>query len=124
MSTHGCGCSGCNRREFLTAAGATVGLMAMATTAIPDEQPPEPFPRVKDCANVRAVFLYPPSSTFKDNPDGWWSWPGNEYDAEGRQKKYTQAINKMAKKLYMAVNITKEPMATDQQVQQLTAQLN
>ena len=123
MSTHGCGCSGCNRREFLTAAGATVGLMAMATTAVTAETTGD-SPIIKQKADVRAVFLYPPSSTFKDNPDGWWSWPGNEYDAEGRQKQYTREIDKISKKLGMTVNMTDEAVGTDTQVQQLAAKLS
>jgi hypothetical protein len=122
MSIQGCGCSGCSRREFLTAAGATVGLMA--TTAISANSGLDKTVRVKEGAKVRAVFLYPPSSTFRDNPNGWWSWPGNEYDAEGRQKQYTQVINKISKKLGMAVSITGEPVGSDRQVQQLAAQLS
>ena len=38
----------------------------------------------KQPAVVRVVFIYPSSNTFSKDPDGWWSWPGNEFDAEGR----------------------------------------
>ena len=85
----GCGCdAGCGRRDFLTAMGMAAG--GLAFTAIgargsEDEAKPR---RAKEPAVVRAVFLYPPSTTFSENPDGWWSWPGNEFDAEGRQKQY------------------------------------
>jgi hypothetical protein len=79
--------------------------------------------RTKKGANVRAVFLYPPSSTFKDDPDGWWSWPGNEFDAEGRQKQYTKEINKISQKLSMTVNITDEPLGNKQQVKQFCDKL-
>ncbi len=37
---------------------------------------------------IRVVFLYPPSKSYAEDPDGWWSWPGNEFDAEVRQEKY------------------------------------
>lgn len=52
----------------------------------------------KEGAEVRAAFLYPPSKTFADEKDGWWSWPGNEFDAEGRQKKYMAALRGDGKK--------------------------
>ena len=53
-----------------------------------------PPPAEKPPAVVRAVFVYPPSKTFADDPDGWWSWPGNDFDAEGRQKQYTAAFRR------------------------------
>ena len=49
----------------------------------------------KQVARVTTVFLYPPSETFANNPDGWWSWPGKEYDAEGHQLKYSEEIRKI-----------------------------
>ncbi len=54
--------------------------------------------RTRQNATVRTVFIYPPSSTFA-GPDGWWSWPGNEFDAEGRQKQYMAALRDMEKRL-------------------------
>ncbi|MHC4628403.1 MAG: hypothetical protein ACYTDV_15610, partial [Planctomycetota bacterium] len=72
---------------------------------------------------MRAVFVYPPSKTFKDDPNGWWSWPGNEFDAEGRQRLYADVLRKIADKLDMTVSITDEPVGTDRQVQILANQL-
>lgn len=123
MLEHSCGCSGCNRREFIAAAGVTAGLIAVHTIPAEASQTADIAPRTKKGANIRAVFLYPPSSTFKDDPDGWWSWPGNEFDAEGRQKQYTREINKISKNLSMTVNITDEPLGTDHQVKQFSDQL-
>jgi hypothetical protein len=51
-----------------------------------------PEPLAFPLARVRVSFLYPPSEHFAENPDGWWSWPGNEFDAEGRQVEFTQAL--------------------------------
>ena len=48
--------------------------------------------RKKQGAVVRAAFIYPPSKTFADDPDGWWSWPGNHFDAEARQKQYNGQV--------------------------------
>ncbi len=54
---------------------------------------------------IRAVFLYPPSSSYADNPDGWWSWPGNDFDAEGRQEKYLGVLDELGEKLGMNVAV-------------------
>ncbi|MBN1347239.1 MAG: hypothetical protein JXQ73_31400 [Phycisphaerae bacterium] len=105
METHaesGCGC-GCSRRGFLIGAGvATGGWVAGPLPLLLGGQSADTG-RAKKPAVVRAAFLYPPSSTFKDKSDGWWSWPGNEFDAEGRQKQYTIALREMEKKLGVRV---------------------
>ncbi|MHC4200817.1 MAG: hypothetical protein ACYSU0_12560 [Planctomycetota bacterium] len=72
---------------------------------------------------MRAAFLYPPSSRFADNPDGWWSWPGNEFDAEGRQKKYTAALGGMAKKLGMRIVAEERPVAGNEDAQRLAGKI-
>ena len=105
MSEHGCGCNDCNRRDFLAAAGLTAGLVAMQSLATDARETDGAPLRRKQGATVRAVFLYPPSQTFKDDPNGWWSWPGNEFDAEGRQTLYTETLRKIADKLAMTINV-------------------
>ena len=80
------------RRDFLAAMSGAAGALALAPLGI---QEANAAPEVGKKAVVRTVFLYPPSATFSEDPNGWWSWPGNEYDAEGRQKKYTKALREM-----------------------------
>ncbi len=81
----GCGCDGhCDRREFLAVTGAAMG--GLMLTSLQAEGSEQPASEGSEGATVRVAFLYPPSKTFADNPDGWWSWPGNEFDAEGRQR--------------------------------------
>jgi len=70
MSEHGCGCNDCNRRELLAAAGLTAGLVALHSLGADAREIDEALPRKRQGATVRAVFLYPPSKTFKDNPNG------------------------------------------------------
>ena len=82
-----------------------------------------PRPAKKEGAVVRAAFLYPPSKTFADNPNGWWSWPGNEFDAEGRQKQYTVALHGMAKKLGMRVVTQDGPIAGSKDVERLAREI-
>lgn len=123
MSEHGCGCNDCNRREFLAAAGLTAGLVALHSLPADARKTDGVLPRRRQGATVHAVFLYPPSETFREDPDGWWSWPGNEFDAEGRQRLYTEVLHKIAGKFGMTVNIADEPIGTDRQVQNLANQL-
>ena len=72
----GCGC-GCNRREFLASAALATGLTACATMGSSGTPVGTTATIRKEGATVRVAFLYPPSRTFADDPDGWWSWPGN-----------------------------------------------
>ncbi|MBM3334290.1 hypothetical protein FJY63_06480 [Candidatus Sumerlaeota bacterium] len=117
-----CTC-GCNRREFVTGlltAGAALGLRGMsashAGTAAQEE-------RKKQGAVVRAAFLYPPSKQFADNPDGWWSWPGNHFDAEGQQKRYMAAFQEMEKKLGMKIVADNEAIGTADGVQRFISEI-
>jgi hypothetical protein len=64
----------------------------------------------KKPAVVRALFLYPSSSRFSGKPDGWWSWPGNDFDAEGRQKEYMAEFQKIEKKLGMKIAVEPKPV--------------
>jgi len=123
VSECGCGCSGFSRRGFLAAAGVTAGLVAVRSLAGEKGLEPGEAGRGKEPAKVRAVFLYPPSSTFADDPDGWWSWPGNEYDAEGRQKKYTAELRKIEKKLSMKIDVADRPVGSDEQVHAIEKQI-
>ncbi|MHC4353838.1 MAG: hypothetical protein ACYS0H_14100, partial [Planctomycetota bacterium] len=112
-----------NRRSFLAAAGATYGTLTIPwlnAGAAKSRQSPR---RRKEGATVRAVFLYPPSTAFSDDPDGWWSWPGNEFDAEGRQKSYTAALQEVEKRLGMKVITQKRPVANNADAQQLIREL-
>ena len=120
----GCGCdAGCGRRDFLTAMGMAAGGLAFtAIGAQAGEDGEKPAGR-KQPAVVRAVFLYPPSTTFSENPDGWWSWPGNEFDAEGRQKKYTAALAKIEKRLGMKIEVDARPVASTEDAQRVAAEL-
>ncbi len=119
----GCGCGGSSRRDFLAAAGLTAGLIAVRSLSANAAQNPAIGGRKKEPAVVRAAFIYPPSNTFADDPDGCWSWPGNEFDADGRQKRYTAELRKIEKKFGMKIDIDDQPIATDEQVGRLKREI-
>jgi len=112
-----------DRREFLAALGATCGAAAFPwATAASDGSTPAPKRR-KEGARVRAIFLYPPSETFSEDPDGWWSWPGNEFDAEGRHKKFMAAFEEMEERLGMTIVAEKRSVANGKDAQQIIREL-
>jgi len=119
----GCGCdSGVDRRSFLTAMGAATGGIAWAslsTQAVETPAPAEP----KQGATVRCVFLYPPSKNFANDPDGWWSWPGNDFDAEGRQKQYMAAFAEMGQRLGAKIVVDPRPVASADDAQRVAQEL-
>ena len=105
-----CGC-GCSRRDFLATVSLSAAGVALHGLALPAFAEPVK-PRQRAGATVRAVFLYPPSAQFAKNPDGWWSWPGNDYDAEGRQRQFTAELRKMEKSLGLKLELDEKPVAT------------
>jgi hypothetical protein len=120
----GCGCDGgIDRREFLLAMGAAAGAVAWASATAGATDAVVPAAKAKQGAKIRCVFIYPPSSTFADRPDGWWSWPGNEFDAEGRQKQYTAALGEMAQRLGAEIAVDPKPVASAADAQKLAVQL-
>lgn len=122
---HGCGCDGgCDRRDFLTAMGAATGAAAFASLKARAADDPPPTPEKKQPARIRAAFLYPPSKAFAEDPNGWWSWPGNDFDAEGRQKQYTAALEKMQEKLGAEIITGDRSVASDADAEALAAELD
>lgn len=106
----GCGCDcGCDRRDFLAGVSMAMGALAFSSLSADAAQGPSPAPRKRQGASVRAAFLYPPSKGFA-GPNGWWSWPGNDFDAEGRQKKYMERIARMEKDLAMRIVMDAKPL--------------
>ena len=118
----GCGCD-CDRRDFLTAAGAAFGGLAFTALESGAAQPAAQPAGKKQGAVVRAAFLYPPSRTFADNADGWWSWPGNDFDAEGRQRQYAAALAGMEKRLGMKILADDRPVAGNEDAQRLAQEI-
>ncbi len=120
---HACRGTACNRREFLAAAGgAATALSLISLSGAAAEAEPVPA-RPKKPARIRVAFLYPPSRTFAEDPDGWWSWPGNEFDAEGRQKTYTAKLREMGKKLGVQLILDESSIADENDVRRLGEQL-
>ena len=72
---------------------------------------------------IRAHFLYPPSSTFADDPEGWWSWPGNDFNAEGRQQQFMTALRGMEERLDARLRMDGTSVWTKDHVRAVAAEL-
>jgi len=123
--------SALSRRAFLYKAGATAVSIPLiisgcVTTPFSGDQSlvlPAGMNDSRKRANVRAVFVYPPSKTFAEDPNGWWSWPGIEYDAEGRQKQYTTELKKMEEELGMRINVDNKPVVDGNDAQRVANEI-
>jgi len=79
--------------------------------------------RQKPGAVVHAAFLYPPSKKFADDPDGWWSWPGNEFDAEARQRQYVAALRQIEQKLGLTLTVSAAPVGDPESARRLAREV-
>ena len=112
-----CAC-GCTRRNFITHLSLATGAMAlMPSAATAAFSAPLPA-RKKQGAVVRAAFICTPSRRMAEDPNGWWSWPGTDYDAEGHQTKYSAALGEMEKKLGMKILVEPKPIENAEGAQQ------
>ena len=112
-----------SRRDFLSALGVTYGALTAPGLKAVAAQTRRPTHRKKEGATVRAVFLYPPSRTFSDDLDGWWSWPGNEFNAEGRQKDYTAALKQIEKRLGMKIITENRSVANNEDAKKIIREI-
>ena len=67
--------------------------------------------------NIRTIFLYPPTQSFLEDPDAWGSWPGTDFDAEGRQAKFIGELRGMAQRLDLTIQMDDHPRWTHEHVQ-------
>jgi len=99
----------CCRREFLQAVGATAGTMALLPgNSVGAEAGAKAAARKKGIASVRGAFVYPPSESLRKA--GYWSAPGVDFDAEGRQKQYMRRIKKIEQDLGIRIAMDEKPL--------------
>ncbi|NQU25473.1 MAG: hypothetical protein HQ567_29670 [Candidatus Nealsonbacteria bacterium] len=100
----------CCRRDFLATMGVAAGTIAFTSLTAEGNDATAPqgqaVPR-KEPAVVRGAFLYPPSDSLQGK---WWSWPGNDFDAEGRQRRYMAGIREIEKKLDVRIVMEDKPL--------------
>jgi len=113
--------SGMPRRDFLRTVSTTAaGLSLSAGAAARAGAPASPAPMRKK-ALVRGAFIYPPSAQL--HKEGYYSWPGSSFDAEGRQKAYSHRIRAMASELDMEIAMETGHLDTEEQVNRFIAEV-
>ena len=76
-----------------------------------------------EALKIRSVFFYPPSHTYAEDPDAWWSWPGNDFDAEGRQQEYHARLEEMGERLGLHITGDDGSVWTTEQTDALIQEL-
>lgn len=97
-----------SRRKFLQAVGATAGGIAISSNSVMAAALAKgKTGQQKGITTVRGAFVYPASEKLRG---GWWSWPGIDFDAEGRQKQYMRRIKGMQQNLAMRISMDEKPL--------------
>lgn len=126
-----CGGEGFDRRAFL-AAGGVLGASTVLSRLIGGAGAAEPaMPRrEKKPARVLAAFLYPPAEVvnagqMEDSwrPHHWFTWPGNQFQPEAQERKFTAEIRKMAKALGIEVEFAPKAIYQQAKVEEFIAQV-
>jgi hypothetical protein len=126
-----CEGDGLRRREFLAAGGAlgaaallsaveTHGATAAAAQAMP--------PLAKRPARVLVAFLYPPADVVNEGkmedswaPHQWFTWPGNQFQPEAQEQKFTAKIREMAGALGIEMEFTPQAIYQEAKVAEFIA---
>ena len=119
------------RREFLTlnsALGASV-LMSNLQTSQATGAEPAMAPLDKQRPRVLAVFLYPPADVVNEGkmedswaPHQWFTWPGNQFQPEEQQRKFTAKIREMGQALGIDIEFAPRAIYQQAKVEEFIAQ--
>ena len=73
----------------------------------------------KKPVTIRGAFLYPPTKVL--DQEGYYSWPGSDFDAEGRHKAYLPQVAEMEGRLGIRIVMDQEPLDAASDVDQFIA---
>lgn len=115
-----------DRREFLAAGGAlgAAGLLStlVARDAIAATEPVLPT-RAKEPARVMVAFLYPPADVVNEGrmedswrEHHWFTWPGNQFEPEQQERKFTQKIREIAEGMGMVLEFAPQAIYQEAKV--------
>lgn len=126
-------CESCDvqidRRSFLAAGGAAGAASLLSGTLLAGEAAGKILePRKKLPAKVSVVFLYPPAEVVyagknEDswNNHNWFTWPGNQFQPEEQEKKFTGKIREIADRLGIEVKFHPGGIYQDAKVKEFIA---
>lgn len=91
-----------SRRQFIQTVGASVtGLSLAGQKVLGNEIIQEGINPQKSMTKVYGAFLYPPTERLRK--EGYYSWPGSSFNAEGRQGEYVKRIKEMERELHISI---------------------
>jgi hypothetical protein len=120
-----------DRREFLAAGGAlgAAGLLSSVLVAPALGAAGKPLAKlVKKPARVLAVFLYPSVDVVNQgrmedswHVHNWFTWPGNQFEPEQQQRKFTEKVRAMAQSLGIEVEFVPQAIYQEAKVKEFIA---
>jgi len=121
-----------NRREFVVGGSLAVSLLPTALSRViqgAEAANTDAPKRDKMPAVVKAVFLYPlPEDCDKGKAEAGWQehhwhpYPGNQYGHAEQQKKFTEKVREMGKRIGMKIDIAPKALSTEAQVDRYIAE--
>jgi hypothetical protein len=96
------------RRDFIKTVSVLSAGIPLANASTLFAAIPGADPLKKQIPTVYGAFIYPPSAILKK--EGYYSWPGSGFDAEGRQKQYMAEIQAMEGKIGIHIQMEKNPL--------------
>ena len=113
-----------DRRAFLKSAAALAALPMGCATQHPALTRAPLANRKKKPGLVRGAFFYPPARLVLDGknedswaPHQWFTWPGNQFQPEQQQAKFTERLQQIAANLDLALKLDEKPLYTDAAIQ-------
>ena len=120
---------GVDRRQFLIS-GSVLGATTLMSGSLWAGGTAESVlpPRKKPSPRLAVVFLYPPAAVVDagQNEDSWrvhkwFTWPGNQFQPEQQQAKFTEKIDEIATRLGIEAVFHRQGIYQKEKVQQFIA---
>lgn len=107
---------------FLQAAGGTAASLSLSSQRwLGALALAQPAGAAKKPAVIRAAFVYPPTASL--DKAGYYSWPGSNFDAEGRQRQYIGKLRALEAKLGLRVSAEPGPLDEEASVTRFIQQV-
>jgi hypothetical protein len=100
---------GMPRRDFVKTMSISLTGVSIGAGKIMNDQVTDSFTSAdKKITTICCAFLYPPSKTLEK--EGYYSWPGSDFDAEERQIQYMSRIKEIESKLDIRITMDEKPL--------------
>jgi len=112
---------GMPRRDFIKTVGTSMAGISLVAGQVFDSSAAGVGKDERKIATIRGAFLYPPTKVLDE--EGYYSWPGADFDAEGRQKQYLSRIRELESKLGIHIGMDRKSLFSDVDVDHFIADI-